>query len=135
LRPPAGLGLDGPEHGATLLGTPGDGAAFTVGNTRTGRINQNGLYKHLLEYRSGITAHGMRSTFAVWCQERTNYAEQLREHALAHIVGDASARAYARSDMVEKRRALMEMWAKYCTATPAAAAVGDNVTTIGGRQR
>ena len=81
--------------------------------------------------RDDVTVHGMRSSFAVWCQEQTNFPEQLREHALAHVVGDASARAYARSDLAEKRRPLMEAWAKYCTSPPIAKT--GNVVGIGAR--
>ena len=35
------------------------------------------------------------------------------EAALAHLVGDAAERAYARSDLFEKRREMMEAWAMF----------------------
>lgn len=55
--------------------------------------------------------HGFRSTFRNWAAERTNYPREIAELALAHTVGSAVERAYMRSDLFEKRRALMQDWA------------------------
>lgn len=69
--------------------------------------------------RSGagnFTVHGFRSAFRDWAGERTNFPRELAEAALAHVVGDATERAYRRGDALEKRRALMEAWAKFCEA-------------------
>jgi hypothetical protein len=35
--------------------------------------------------------------------------------ALAHVVGDKVEAAYRRGDLFEKRRQLMDAWARYCT--------------------
>ncbi|MDQ0016462.1 integrase [Variovorax boronicumulans] len=59
------------------------------------------------------TMHGFRATFRTWGMDNTQYAAEMLEFALAHLVGDQTVRAYARSDMVEKRRQLMEDWATY----------------------
>jgi len=59
------------------------------------------------------TMHGFRSTFRTWGMDHTNYPTEMLEFALAHLVGDQTVRAYARSDMVEKRRQLMEDWVAY----------------------
>jgi integrase len=61
-----------------------------------------------------ITVHGFRSTFRDWAAEQTNYPREVAEMALAHAVGDAVERAYARTDLFERRRKLMESWATYC---------------------
>lgn len=61
-----------------------------------------------------VTVHGFRSTFKGWATDHTTFIDQLSEHALAHVVEDASRRAYARSDMLEKRRGLMDAWAAFC---------------------
>jgi integrase len=67
----------------------------------------------------GATLHGTaRSTFRNWCSERTSFAGEVAEMALAHSVGDKTERAYRRGDLLEKRRALMEAWAKFLR-TPA----------------
>ena len=65
------------------------------------------------------TVHGFRSTFRDWAAERTHASHTVMELALAHTVGSAVERAYARSDLLEKRRALMDQWATFATATPA----------------
>lgn len=59
------------------------------------------------------TMHGFRSTFRVWGQEATTYPDEMLEFALAHVVGDQTVRAYARSDMIARRQELMEAWAKF----------------------
>jgi integrase len=62
-----------------------------------------------------LTMHGFRSTFSDWCAERTNFPSELREMALAHAVGNKVEAAYRRGDLFEKRRQLMDAWARFCT--------------------
>jgi integrase len=76
--------------------------------------------------RDDLTTHGFRSTFRDWAGERTAYPREVAEMALAHTVGDAVERAYARGDLFEKRRQLMQAWADYC-AQPA---TGGEVVSI-----
>jgi integrase len=57
--------------------------------------------------------HGMRSTFRNWGRERTNFRPELLELALAHTVGNAAERAYARDDALEQRRDVMVAWAEF----------------------
>jgi integrase len=65
--------------------------------------------------RMGVetTVHGFRSTVRDWAGDRTDFAREVAEAALAHVVGDETERAYRRSDALEKRRALMDSWADY----------------------
>jgi integrase len=71
--------------------------------------------------RSDLTVHGFRSTFRDWCAEATNHPREVAEQALAHTLSDRVEAAYRRGDLFEKRRRLMEDWAKFCStaATPA----------------
>ena len=69
--------------------------------------------------RGDLTVHGFRSSFSDWCAERTAFPSEVREMALAHTVADKVEAAYRRGDLIEKRRALAEAWAKFCD-TPAA---------------
>jgi integrase len=64
--------------------------------------------------RGDLTAHGFRSTFRDWVAEQTNFPHEVAEMALAHAVGDKVEAAYRRGDLFEKRRELMEAWAKFC---------------------
>lgn len=57
--------------------------------------------------------HGVRSTFRDWVAEKTSYPGDMAEIALAHKVGSAVEQAYRRSDMLEKRRQMMEEWANF----------------------
>ncbi len=65
--------------------------------------------------REDVTTHGFRSTFRDWCSESAHADREVAEAALAHSLGDKVERAYARSDLFERRRDLMEAWAKYAT--------------------
>lgn len=62
------------------------------------------------------TPHGFRSAFRDWAGEETDYPREIAEAALAHLVGDAVERAYRRGDALEKRRALMDAWALFCSS-------------------
>ena len=64
------------------------------------------------------TPHGFRSSFRDWASERTNTAHAVMEAALAHTIKDKAEEAYARSDLLDKRRELMNAWAKFVTAKP-----------------
>ena len=63
-----------------------------------------------------ITPHGFRSTFRDWAAEQTEWPREMAEIALAHSVGSEVERAYFRSDMLEKRRAMMQSWAQFATS-------------------
>jgi len=65
--------------------------------------------------RTDITVHGFRSTFRDWAAETTAFPNHVVEQALAHAIGNAVERAYRRGDLFEKRRAMMQAWADYCT--------------------
>ena len=57
------------------------------------------------------TVHGFRTCFRTWASERTSAARAVMELSLAHAVGSSVEQAYARSDLIEKRRVLMQAWA------------------------
>lgn len=63
---------------------------------------------------AACTVNGFRSSLRDWATEVAHAPREIAEAALAHAVGDAVERSYARSDALERRRALMEAWAQYC---------------------
>jgi integrase len=75
------------------------------------------------------TVHGFRSSFSNWCHEQTAHSNHTIEISLAHNVGTEVERAYRRTDMLAKRRQLMEAWSRYCMS-PAKA--GGNVVKLRG---
>ncbi|MCY4373023.1 MAG: integrase arm-type DNA-binding domain-containing protein [Spirochaetaceae bacterium] len=67
-----------------------------------------------LPRRLGLgTVHGLRSAFRSWCSER-GVDHAAAELALGHAIGSATVAAYARSDLLARRAALMQEWADYC---------------------
>lgn len=63
----------------------------------------------------GITTHRFRSTFRDWCSEAADAPREVAEAALAHVPGQVE-RAYRRSTLFDRRRALMDQWADYVAA-------------------
>ena len=78
--------------------------------------------------REDVTVHGFRSTFKDWARDRTRFDNFVTEAALAHSFGDKVEAAYARSDVIEKRRRLMQQWATFCTSAPTRQ--DGNITTL-----
>jgi integrase len=66
-----------------------------------------------------VTAHGFRSTFKDWARQYVKfnhnpYDDDLTELALAHVNNDSTRAAYARNELLDERRPLMEEWGQYC---------------------
>lgn len=71
------------------------------------------LSKLMKDLSLAAVPHGFRSSFRDWAGEQTHYPREVIEFALAHVIKDKAEAAYARSDLFEKRRALMNDWATY----------------------
>jgi len=65
-----------------------------------------------------VVPHGFRSTFRDWAGETRHEGREVVEAALAHTIKDKAEAAYARSDLLEKRRPLMDAWAEHCERLP-----------------
>ena len=89
--------------GSGLVFASPTGRALTS-NTLSGLCHDNDI---------GCVPHGFRSSFRDWAAEQTDTPHAVMEAALAHAVRDKAEAAYARSDLFEKRRKLMEQWAGY----------------------
>ena len=72
--------------------------------------------------------HGLRSTFRDWALE-LGYDREMAEMQLSHSIGSEVERSYRRSDNVERRRAMMEAWARFLRGEKT-----DTVVNIGGRR-
>ncbi len=75
------------------------------------------LADNLSAARIGTTAHGFRSSFKDWARNE-GVDELLSEFALAHVEGPKTVAAYARDDLLEKRRPVMQAWSDYVTGAP-----------------
>ena len=86
----------------------------------------------MLLRRMGIdaTVHGFRTSFRTWCSDIRHVEFEVAESCLSHRVGSAVSRAYARSDMLERRRPIMESWSRYVEGKADA-----NVIALQGRAR
>ena len=89
-----------------------DGSLWVFPSATGGEIPSWVLTKLPKRVNLGGTLHGMRSSFRDWCGE-TGVAREVAEACLAHRIGSAAEQAYARSDLLQRRRQLMEAWAQY----------------------
>ena len=77
------------------------------------------MSKLIKELGFDADVHGFRTSFRVWVQERTKASFEVAEKALAHKTKNRVVAAYARSDLLDKRRDLMQLWAVHLAQTSA----------------
>ena len=91
-----------------------DDTAGLVFPSRRGRtLSDMTLSKLLKDQGIAAVPHGFRSSFRDWASERTTHPREVIEAALAHVVKNQTEAAYARSDLFERRRVLMNDWMNY----------------------
>ncbi len=88
-----------------------NGVVFTEDGAR---LDQRAMMRVLSRMNRGATVHGMRATFKIWASEQTSFANEVTEAALSHTIRNKAERAYSRSDHLEQRRMLMELWGLHC---------------------
>ena len=76
--------------------------------------SSDGLARLLKENNIDCVPHGFRSSFRNWCAE-TGAAREVAERALGHVIRNRAEAAYSRTDLLQRRRLLMEDWADYIT--------------------
>ena len=88
--------------------------------SRTGKALSDMAFSQLMRgmsERGELTVeavpHGFRSTFRDWAAEQTAYPDEIRKAASGHTVGDAIKEAYQRTDLLDKRRKLMNEWGRF----------------------
>ena len=91
--------------------------------SRTGQPLGHSTLLHLMRrLQIDATPHGMRSSFRIWVEECTDAPRTVAEAALAHVNRNHVEAAYLRSDLLDRRRELMDQWAAYLTRTAASSA-------------
>jgi integrase len=68
--------------------------------------------------REDLTTHGFRSTFRDWAAENTHHPREVIELCLSHVVAGSTESAYWRSDLLDKRRVLLDEWTNYISNAP-----------------
>ena len=93
-----------------------DGLVFT-GRKQNRPLSDMTLTMPLRRAELGITVHGFRSSFRDWCNEATNTSRTVAEQCLAHSVAGKTEAAYSRTDFLNKRREVMQLWSAFCGST------------------
>lgn len=100
-----------------------DGNEYVFASPRGGQLSDMTLTAVMRRMNLDAVPHGFRSTFRDWAAERTNFPREAAEMALAHTIESKVEAAYRRGDLFEKRRLMMEEWAKHCERTETAGEV------------
>ena len=90
-----------------------DGSGVVFPSARGGPLNEVAIAKLVRELGIGAVPHGFRSSFRDWAAECWAAPREVCELALAHVNSNAIEAAYRRTDLFERRRALMEQWAVF----------------------
>ena len=90
-----------------------DGAGFVFPSVQGGPLSKLAIGKLVRDLGIGAVPHGFRSSFRDWAAERSDAPREVCELALAHVNTNAIEAAYRRTDLFERRRALMESWAGF----------------------
>ena len=90
---------------------------------RHGGVSDVAVAKILNKMGEPGRIHGFRTSFRSWVQDTEAGAWEVAETALAHTIGNRVERSYARSDLLEKRRILMEKWGQFVTGHESAAVI------------
>ncbi len=121
-----------PRALAILAEMRGQHAEVIFPGWRPGRpVDDNTVSRAFQRLAGPLTAHGFRSALRTWAAERTNFAPEIAEAALAHAIQSGIERAYKRTTFFDHRRKLMEAWAAYCEG--AATVTGGEVVAMRGR--
>jgi integrase len=98
------------------------GSNYLFPGAKGGKLSGMAMGMLMRRMKVDATVHGFRSGFRDWAAECTGYAHEVAEMALAHTIENKVERAYRRGDLFDKRRRLMDDWAKYCASEGAAGA-------------
>lgn len=96
-----------------------DGSQFIFSSMRGKALSDMTLSKLVKELGFDADVHGFRTSFRTWGQEKTNFPREVQEAALGHKMGDMAEQSYARSDLFEKRREMMDGWAVFLSGSTA----------------
>ncbi len=96
------------------LGEPGAPDAFVFASTRTGGMLGNKACDKQWHNLAPFTLHGFRTSMSTWAEEH-GFKPNVIEAALAHAKGNATTKAYLRSELLDLRRELMDAWCKHAT--------------------
>ena len=88
---------------------------FAFRGPRGEKLGRTSVANALRAADINATGHGFRSSFKDWARHE-GVDELLSEFALAHVEGSKTVAAYARDDLLEKRRPVMQAWSDYVVA-------------------
>ena len=93
-----------------------DGSGLVFPSARGGPLSEATIGKMVRDLEIAAVPHGFRSSFRDWAAERTEAPREVCELALAHVNTNRIEAAYRRTDLFERRRALMEQWSAFLAA-------------------
>lgn len=96
------------------------GGDYLFAGPRGAPVSDAALSKYMREMGERGRPHGFRTSFRTWVQDTDSCSWEVSETILAHTIGGRVERSYARSDMLERRRPVMQAWAAFVTGQSSA---------------
>lgn len=107
--------LDALKRAAALSPAQPEDLVFSISKRP---LSDMTLTKVMRDAKVAYTVHGFRSSFRDWAAETMpEIPDAVAEAALAHVVPDKVVRAYKRTDFLEMRSKLLELWGAFCTSS------------------
>ena len=103
-----------------------DGSGLVFRSARGRPLSELAISKMVRDLGIGAVPHGFRSSFRDWAAECSDAPREVCELALAHVNTNAIEAAYRRSDLFERRRALMETWSAFLAGAVSLRAAGSH---------
>ena len=95
-----------------------DGLIFTGPRGRP--VTSRGMEKHLDNLGEAGRPHGFRTSFRTWVQDTDSCSYEVAETVLGHAIHNRVAKSYARSDLLDRRRIVLDAWAQFVTGQASA---------------
>lgn len=99
---------------------------------KVGRPMTAAAFGKIMHGQAG-TPHGLRASFRNWVAQQTDTPRAVCEAALAHTIKNRTEAAYNRTDLFDRRRALMDQWAAYLAAYPPPSPTAESGASFTGR--
>ena len=87
---------------------------YLFANSHGGPMGKSTMRRALSEFNSDATIHGFRSSLATWLETLANVPDNVKLSLLNHKVGNSTQSAYNRSEYINERKRVMDMWEAHC---------------------
>lgn len=90
-----------------------EGCDFLFASRKRGALSDMTMRSVCIRMKADAVPHGFRSSFKDWARNCTSFDDEVSELALAHVNSDKTRAAYARDELLNPRREMMNQWCHF----------------------